>query len=332
MYQINLDTQERPLDGRQLDRLIDAWLTATAAGVTPTTLAGYRQKIDHFRRWWTEHAAANDYQITKRNLAAFGAWLAQQPSRNPPHKPIGYGQQADVLRRLSQMFRWAKERNYTEIDHGDWLPAPRGEPTKRRAPTIEDLRRLMDAAAESATPIRDRAILAFLIGTGARRAEAASLRIEAIQFAADGSGTAEVAGKRTRANKSGRHAVAFDREAGAYLIAYLDADGRTAGPLFVGRGSTGIGVQSIYRVVKRAISRGGLEGRIGATHDLRRAFATHLARHAHSDPAIAADLIRRQLGQASYRTTAEIYTLLDAEDIRAAMVSPLGIMRASDTA
>ena len=84
MYQINLDTQERPLDGRHIDRLIDHWLAAVAADVTPTTLAGYRQKIDHFRRWWAAHAAANDHQITKTNLAAFGAWLAQQPSRNPP--------------------------------------------------------------------------------------------------------------------------------------------------------------------------------------------------------------------------------------------------------
>ncbi len=37
MYHINLDAAEKPLDGRQLDRLIDRWLETVAADVEPET-------------------------------------------------------------------------------------------------------------------------------------------------------------------------------------------------------------------------------------------------------------------------------------------------------
>jgi site-specific recombinase XerD len=326
IYEINLDTADRPLNGRQLDRLIDRWLDTVATEVEPVTLAGYKQKIGHFLRWWSETGPSLDWRISQSSLTAFGRWLAEQPSVKPPHNPPSYGQQADVLRRVGQMFKWARARGYTEIDHSAWLPDPIGQPTVRKAPSLDDLAALLDAANVSADPVRDRAILAFLIGTGVRRAEAATLKIEDVQINADGSGIAIVSGKRTKANRGGRHAVAFDRATGAYLLAYLDVDPtRTTGAVFVSEAGQPIGSQAVYRVVKRAIRRAGLEGRINATHDLRRAFATHLARHARVDPTLTADVIRRQLGQASYRTTAEHYTLLDGDDLLQSIVSPLAM-------
>ena len=324
MYQINLDAAEKSLDGRQLDRLIDRWLETVAADVEASTLDGYRQKIEHFRRWWCEAGASLDWRITRSALATFGRWLAEQPSRKPPYNPPSYGQQGDVLRRVAQMFRWAKTKNFTEIDHSGWLPAPMGEPTSRKAPTLADLARLMDAASQSVSPTRDRALLAFLIGTGVRRAEAASVQVENVQFAADGSGVAGVIGKRTRANESGRRSVAFDATTGLYLLALIDQDGRAEGALFVTEAGAPMGNQAIHRAVKRAIKRAGLEERIVGSHDLRRAFATHLARHARIDPTLAADMIRRQMGHTSYSMTAR-YSLLDVDDLRETIVSPLSM-------
>lgn len=310
------------LDAERLDDLISLWLETIAADVAPPTLAGYRQKIEHFRQWWREAGPACGWKLTRRKLAEFGRSLAATPSSRPPHRPPSYGQQADVIRRLRQMFRWAKAAGYTDIDHGDWLPKPAGEPTKRKAPTLTDLAALMEAAGKSLKPTRNRALIALLIGTGVRRGEAASVQIEEIQIAADGSGVATVTGKRTRANQDGRRAVAFDATTGAYLIALLDADRRTAGPMFVTDTGERMGYQAIHRVIKRTIRRAGLGDRIAGCHDLRRAFATHLARYARADPTLSADLIRRQMGHTSYTMTAH-YSLLDVDDLRDSIVSPL---------
>ena len=179
---------------------------------------------------------------------------------------------------------------------------PKRQASRRTASpsVLTTCRRLLDAATRSPRPARNRALLALLISTGIRRAEAATVNIEDLRIDADGSGIAQVTGKRTKANKSGRRAVAFDRAAGHYLVAFLDAEGRTSGPLFTGaRQDEPISPQTIYRIVKCCVEEAGLSDRMTATHDLRRAFATHLARYVASEGAnseVAADMIRRQLG------------------------------------
>lgn len=318
-YQIKIKRSDPELDGSHLEELIDLWLEEIAETTAPTTAAGYRQKTDHFVHWWRTAGPAAGWRIDRRRLADFGRHLSATPTRHG--RPPSYHQQNDVLRRLRQMFRWAYEQRYTAIDHGPWLPAPQGEPPKRTAASLADLAALMEAAGRSATPGRDRALLAVLIGTGARRAEAASIQIETIQIAADGSGIAVVTGKRTKANRDGRRAVAFDRSTGRYIIDLLDQENRTAGPLFQTDGRA-MSNQAVHRAVKRAIERAGLEKKINGSHDLRRAFATHLARAAAADPTITSDLIRRQMGHTSYTMTTA-YSLLEPEDIRDALHSPI---------
>jgi site-specific recombinase XerD len=248
------------------------------------------------------------------------------------HAPSGlsYHSQNDALRRLRQMFRWSYKSGYTEQDYGPWLPKAAGEPPHRVAVSLDDLQALLDAATRSPRPARNRALLALLISTGIRRTEAASLAIEDLRIDADGSRIAQVTGKRTKANKSGRRAVAFDRAAGHYLVAFLDAEGRTSGPLFTGiRQDQSISPQTIYRIVKGCVEDAGLSDRMTATHDLRRAFATHLARYVASEGAnseVAADMIRRQLGHKHYSMTAE-YSLLDVEDIREVIISPITMIQ-----
>ena len=327
-YQIKLTQPDPALDGRHLEELIDLWLEDVAQSTAATTAAGYRQKTDRFVQWWRETGPAVDWQITRRRLAEFGRHLATAPQKRTG-RPASYNQQNDVIRRLRQMFRWAYERGYTAIDHGPWLPSPQGEPPKRQAAKLADLRRLLDAAGQSSHPERDRALLAVLIGTGARRAEAASIQIESIQIAADGSGTAEITGKRTKANKDGKRQIAFDRSTGRYIAELLDHDRRSAGPLFSQDDGRAMGNQAVHRAVKRAIERAGLEDRIVGCHDLRRAFATHLARQAAGgDSTLSADLIRRQMGHTFYAMTGR-YTLIDVEDIRESMISPLAMMEAA---
>jgi integrase len=131
---------------------------------------------------------------------------------------------------------------------------------------------------------------------------------------------AHVVGKRTKANADGSRDAAFDSATGKIMVAYLDSLERVSGPLFIGQRGERLKGHGIYLIVKKAIAEANLENQIIGPHDLRRAFATHQARSAKGPD--AADRLRRQLGHASYSMTAE-YILLDVDDIRKDLVSPL---------
>ena len=53
------------LDAERLDDLISLWLETIAADVAPPTLAGYRQKIEHFRQWWREAGPPCGWKLTR---------------------------------------------------------------------------------------------------------------------------------------------------------------------------------------------------------------------------------------------------------------------------
>lgn len=315
---INLDPPEPKLDARHLDRLIELWLDEMAGRLRPETAEGYAYKLLHFREWWARVGPDLDWRLGRRDLERFARELCQVNSRTG--EPLSYHSRNDVHRRLRQMFKWAFLHGYTEAkDYSGWVPVADGEAPRRSAVSVEALAALFEAAGRSPHAARDRAILAVFIGTGVRRAECARLTVEDLAFHADGSGSATVHGKRTRANESGIRQVAFDAATGHCLSAYLDAAGLESGPLWPG-GQGPLSTQGIYRVVKRCIAAAGLEGEIQACHDLRRAFATHFAR-SYRDP-MGADLLRRQMGHTTYRMSSH-YTLLDVEDIRDRLHSPM---------
>lgn len=322
MGRINLRPQAPALDAQELDALIELWLADCRSRLSAGTADGYAYKIAYFRAWWAEAGAGKEWRLRECDLVEFERALREMRSRRG--EPLSYHTRDDVLRRLSAMFRWAYREGYTETaDYSAWVPEAEGQPPVRKAPGLPELAALFEAAGRSAHAARDRAILAMLIGTGVRRAECASLCVEDLQFHADGSGVARVRGKRTRANRSGERFVAFDAVTGKQLAAYLDATGLRRGPLWLGQKGP-LRKESVYRVVKRCICEAGLEDALRGPHDLRRAFATLLVRAAR-DQLIDGDLIRRQMGHASYRMTSH-YSLLDVEDIRDTLRSPMAML------
>ncbi|MBX3014832.1 MAG: site-specific integrase [Caldilineaceae bacterium] len=199
----------------------------------------------------------------------------------------------------------------------------------RVAAPLDYLRRLMDATDKSAFPKRDRAILAILLGTGVRRAECASIKVEWVRINADGSGELQVEAKRVANREVHMRTVAFDSATGQYIRAQLDSLWRTSGPLFPSQSvrKEGLAPIGIYRVVKKLIKLAGLEDEIQGPHDLRRYFATYYSRHRRGE--IHGQLLSRQLGHSTYRMTAH-YTLQDVEDIRETMISPFALLEGEE--
>lgn len=320
---IELARAEPALQAEQLDALIELWLEECEQRLSPETgtAEGYRAKIRYFRAWWASEGAHREWRLTQQSLQEFERQLRSVRSIRTG-EALALNSRHDVLRRLRQALRWAWQRGYVVgIDYSQWVPAAIGDPPQRRALSIRELSRLLKATSRSQQPTRDGAIVALLIGTGIRRAECAGLDIPDLKFDGDGSGTAHVRQtKRVRGRGRGR-VVAFDTATGRRLLAWLYATDRQVGPLFIGAAGR-LSNQSVYRVVRRAAERAGLESSC-TPHDLRRAFITHWRRTQSTE---ATDhLLHLQVGHADDSMTRR-YSLQEIEDVRRALTSPMSLI------
>lgn len=145
--------------------------------------------------------------------------------------------------------------------------------------------------------LRDRAILAVLIGCGLRRSEAAALTVEHVQQREGRWVIVDLVGKGNRVRT-----VPMPSWSKAALDEWLEAAGITSGRVFrrIHRGGyvngdrmTDQAIADVVRVYGRAIGADHL-----AAHDLRRTFA----KLAHKGGA-GLDQIQLSLGHASIRTT-----------------------------
>lgn len=321
---INLRPRQQSLDGTHLNWLIRQWVKSISVRVSAKTASGYRSRVEWFCEWWQRNGGAKEWLLTQQDLLDFEVELRRMISPTTG-EPLAYHTRRDVLRRLRQALHWAWTKHYTEFDYSQWVPQPEGGPPLRRAANVEQLIRLMDAAAHSPYPTRDRAILALMIGMGLRASEVTNLNIEDVTIHADQSGYARILGKRTRANPSGKRDAALDAATGRFVVAHLDSSAASNAPLFRnGRNGKRLAYMTIYRITKLAIAAAGLSNVIQACHDLRRAFCTYYLRNNHGDQ--AADTVRRQLGHASFAQTSD-YNLMDVEDLRQNMISPLAEYR-----
>ena len=186
---------------------------------------------------------------------------------------------------------------YAEIKAVKQLRVHR-EPTGR-ALQADESQKLLAAVDEDTGPkaVRDRALIALLLGCGLRRAEVTTLRMENLERS---SGTLRVIGKGNKERK-----VFFTPEVAQKVNAWLDLRGTEPGWLF-GRLTKGgqliltnpLDPASIGRVVKHAQDLAKIAPI--TTHDLRRTFATRLL--AKNVDIVA---VKNLMGHANVSTTAK---------------------------
>lgn len=319
---INLSPNAPVLDAKHLNWLIERYIHACYVRLEHTpTVDRYAAELRWFTRWWDVEGAKCSWRLTPDDFVRFERYL-RHVVYDRSNKPLAYHTRHTIIKRLKEALRWALEHGYVERDYTKWIPPAVGAPPKRKAATIAVLHRLIEAAGKTkkGKRLRDRAVVAMLMGMGLRRGELSNLNVEDVIVEADYSGYANVVGKRTKANPDGRRAAAFDSATGAIIVEYLDAFPYATGPLFLGERGERLQGRGVYLIVKRAIKVANLEGELTGPHDLRRAFATHYKRNRRE----SSDLLRRQLGHAHYSQTDE-YTLMEVDDIRADLVSPLSL-------
>lgn len=273
---INLEPAQPYIQAEALPDLVVRYLAEASLRVSPQTAKGYDYQLSLLLEWWALAEDALDHRLGPGAWTLFAEWLTRRPTKQGTL--TAPGTQRRVLSTCRQMLAWAHTHGYLDRDFSGQVPQVKTRPSRRAAPSEDDLTRLMQAAGESGKPVRDMALIALFIGTGIRRAEAVAVDVEHLQWLADGSGLLRVV-----SGKGGKpRQVAFDHVCGTYLDALVDELARSAGPLFVGWHGERLVPVSAYRVVKGAMKRAGIDNRGAGPHDLRRAFATAWLRHRRS--------------------------------------------------
>ena len=144
------------------------------------------------RQFEESTSCASFKQFRKEQAMAFKDWL--DTARNQrTGKPLSKATIASTLRAVREFFRWAAgQRGYmATIGRGDWayLKQPLKDAraarasTPRQVPSVEQVERAFDAMPNATShQKRDKALLAFLMLTGARIGAVASLRLKHVDM------------------------------------------------------------------------------------------------------------------------------------------------------
>ncbi|WP_433834074.1 site-specific tyrosine recombinase XerD [Actinoplanes sp. CA-015351] len=189
-------------------------------------------------------------------------------------------------------------------------------PPKRlpKALAVEEVNRLL-AVPDTHSPLglRDRALLEFLYGTGARISEAVGADIDDLSLQDDDAVILRGKGGKSRLVPIGGYArTALD----AYRTRarpILSENGRGTPAVFLNARGGRLSRQSAWTVLHRCATEAGLqtEGPYAVSpHTLRHSYATHLL-----DGGADVRVVQELLGHASVTTT-QVYTLVTVERLR----------------
>ena len=259
----------------------------------------YERALQGFLSWWMENGKPPIVKATIQEYKSHLAGLGYSPST--------INQKMSAIRKLATEaadnglmdqqiangIGKVKGVKSAGVRTGNWL-------------TKDQAERLINSPDTSTLKgLRDRAILAVLIGTGIRRSELAALTFEDIQQRDGRWVIVDLIGKRNRVRS-----VPMPSWAKAAIDYWAEAAGIDSGHVFrgfvYGRGraqyvlddSEGITPQVVYNVVKEYIQEQDLDI---APHDLRRSFSKLALKGG-----AKLDQIQLTLGHASIRTT-ELY-------------------------
>ena len=269
---------------------------------------------------------------TRRFLGSFLAWMQAN------EKDLSAARESDILEYLETQaqlsfatreaqlgvlrgfFRFLVREEIAYSNPAQTVNLKKGTKGSRRAPSRDQVKKLLSFPASKPHELRDSAILEVLYSTGLRRQELCGLDVSD----ADLSG-GSVLVKRGKGGK-GRY-VPLGKVARKALAAYLRQGRPVLNPhtaaLFVSQAGRRLSGEAIYWIMKEQCKRARLEKPL-SPHLLRHAFATHLLENGASLRHVQA-----MLGHSSVRST-QRYThvcshrlkaVLDNADIRASLES-----------
>ncbi len=275
-------------------------------GLSRNTLASYRRDLD---RYAEALAAAGVEDLAGVRSAHVAGHLARLREEG-----LASASAARAISAVRGLHRFAVRERLAPHDPAAEVRPP--APPKRlpKALDVDQIGRLLAVPdADSPLGLRDRALLEFLYGTGARISEAVGADIDDLELDTDPGVILRGKGGRTRVVPVGGYARAAVQ---AYLVRArpsLAESGRGTPAVFLNARGGRLSRQSAWTVLRRCALAVGLpvDGPYAVSpHTLRHSYATHLL-----DGGADVRVVQELLGHASVTTT-QVYTLVTVERLR----------------
>ncbi len=283
-------------------------------GLSEHTLDAYQRDLTRYCAFLVDRGRRRVADVSGTDVGEYAATLR---SGSDGGRALAASSANRAVVAVRGWHRFAAAEGHAGTDPSADVKAPTLPRRLPRALSTDDVERLLDAASlgEGALPLRDRALLELLYGTGARITEAVSLAVDDIDLSSDAPAVRLFGkGRKERVVPLGSFAMTALE---AYLVRSrpeLARAGRGNAALFLNTRGNPLSRQSAWAVLHAAGGRAGLSGRV-SPHTLRHSFATHLL-------AGGADVrvVQELLGHASVTTT-QIYTQVTVATMREVYVA-----------
>jgi integrase/recombinase XerD len=281
-------------------------------GLAGNTVQSYERDLRRYAGFLGQRGRSALADVTGLDVAEFRAALRTGDDEHPPLAVSSVGRAVVAVRGLHG---FALKEGLAAQDPAREVAPP--SPAKRlpKAIPLDAVERILDAAGSTEDPdprvLRDRALLEFLYGTGARISEATGLDVDDLEhLAGDPAVLLTGKGGKQRYVPVGRYAVkALD----AYLVRgrpalAASASRRQSPAVFLNARGGRLTRQGAWGILREAAGRSGNSG--VSPHTLRHSFATHLL-----DGGADIRVVQELLGHASVATT-QVYTLVTVDKLR----------------
>ena len=280
------------------------WLTVEK-GRSGATIESYGRDIEQFVGWMSDRTVS----ISDVGPAQLDEYVNELRRNKAP---------ASVARATASLRGWlgylADERIISSDPAAILRPAQRGRTLPKPLPE-ETIGALLDSiSGDSPIDLRDRALLEFLYGTGARVSEVVGVSIEDIDFDEE---LIRVTGKGSK-----QRLVPMGRVLRSSLRTYLAPGGRNLFPrmrptsrVFLNQRGGPLSRQGIDLVIAKRALDAGIDRSTISAHVFRHSCATHMLAH-------GADIrvVQELLGHASIATT-QVYTAVSVSSLQHAYES-----------
>ena len=283
-------------------------------GLAGNTVQSYARDLRRYTGLLAYRGKGDLGEVTGLDVAEFAAALR---AGDEEHPPLAASSAARAVVAVRGLHAFARKQGLAGDDPAHQIAPPATPKRLPKAITVAEVERLLEAAGSTEDPdprvLRDRALLEFLYGTGARISEATALDVDDLEI---GHGVADPAvlltgkGGKQRYVPVGSYAV---RALDAYLVrgrpALAAAATRKASPaVFLNARGGRLTRQGAWGILREASVRSGK--RDVSPHTLRHSFATHLL-----DGGADIRVVQELLGHASVTTT-QVYTLVTVDKLR----------------